>query len=129
MANRPRFTLALALTIAGIAVVLASNAFGLWWVTLLVGFVIGLLVRGAVPSVIAAALAGVLGWGLALAWQSLFVPINSAASVVAGIMFGTTNGALTIILTLVLALLLSLTGTWAGAALRRLVMPSTSAPL
>lgn len=129
MPHRSRFTLALALTIAGIIAILVSNAFGLWWITMIVGFVIGLLVRGAVASLPAAALAAVLGWGLALAWQALFVPISSVATVVAGIMFGATNGALTIILTLILALLLSLAGAWAGAALCRLVLPSTAARL
>lgn len=125
MTLRPSgFTLAIVAAVVGLVVIGVANAFGLWWVTMLVGLLIGLLVRGAVPGVIVAGLPAALGWGLPLAWQALSVPIGRVADVVGGILgFGTGSGGATIIATLILALLLSLSGLWLGAALRRLILP------
>ena len=128
--------------IIGIAVIWAGNHFGLWWITMLVGLAIGVVLRGTWATLIAAALAAVGGWGLDLLWQSRQVDIGGVASVIAGILglgqpfntnfgsggvsgtpeFGASNGYIVILLTLVLALLLALAGTWAGAALRRAVL-------
>lgn len=121
------YTLAIVAAVIGLVVIGVANAFGLWWVTMLIGFLIGLLVRGALPGVIVAGLPAVLGWGLPLAWQALSVPIGRAADVVGGILgFGAGSGGATIIATLILALVLSLSGLWLGAALRRLFVLSPS---
>ena len=128
MTLRPSgYRLAIVAAIVGLVVIGVANAFGLWWVTMLFGFLIGLLVRGALPGVIVAGLPAVLGWGLPLAWQSLFVPIGRVADVVGGILgFGAGSGGATIIATLILALLLSLSGLWLGSALRRLIVPTAT---
>src|SRR5438270_13439063 len=72
--------------VVGIAVVWVGNHFGFWWVTVLVGLTIGLLLRGVWATLVTATLAGVGGWGLDLLWQSLHTNIGGTASVVAGIM-------------------------------------------
>ncbi len=107
--------------VIGIAVVWIGAAFGLWWITVLAGLAIGLIVPRGRGAFGASALAGLLGWALPLAVAAVGLPIGRAASVVAGIMgFGTANGALVIVLTLLLGLLLCLSGAWIGVALRRL---------
>ena len=126
MARASRLLLPL-VVIVGIAVIWAGNVHGSWWITPLVGFVMGLFLIGA-WTIVAAALAGLLGWGLELAWQAITLPIGRAASVTAGIMgFGTRQGYVVIVVTLLLGLLLCLCGAWLGAALRRLVVPRRAA--
>jgi hypothetical protein len=110
-----------AATIAGIAVIWAGNLFGLWWLATALGVALGLSLPRAGAAIAAAAIAGVLGWGLPLLQQSLSVPIGRTASVVAGIMgFGAGNGAIVVAVTLLLAVLLAVTGAWVGSAARRL---------
>jgi hypothetical protein len=112
------------LTVVGVAVVWAGAVDGLWWVPLLVGFVIGIILRGGRVIVAAAGLAAILGWALPLAWQALYSPVGTVATVVAGILgLGTANGSIVIVVTFALALLLGLAGAWVGAALRRLIVP------
>ncbi len=111
-------------TAVGVAVVWAAAVDGLWWAPLLAGFVIGVILWGGRAIVPTAGLVAVLGWALPLAWQALHSPIGKVATVVAGILgLGTTRGPVVIVVTLVLALLLGLAGAWAGAALRRLIVP------
>lgn len=111
-------------TVGGLAVIWLANIFGLWWVTLLAGLGIGLMLRPMRSVFVAAGLAGALGWGAPLAWQALSVPIGAAASTVAGIMgFGASNGALIVVATLLLGAIYCAAGAWVGVALRRLALP------
>src|SRR5579883_828159 len=50
--------------LVGIVATWAGNLQGLWWITPLAGLVIGLALRGAWLIALAAALVGLLGWGL-----------------------------------------------------------------
>jgi hypothetical protein len=108
-------------TLASVVVVWAANAFGLWWVTLLVGAALGLLLRGTRRMLAAAALAGLSGWGLPLLWQALHLDLGATATVVAEIMGFGSSGFVVVLLALVFGLLLSLAGAWLGTALRRAV--------
>lgn len=129
MTMRGRVPLAVPATIVGAVVVGAGNPAGLWWLAMIVGVAIGLLLRGAAAALSASALAGVLGWGLPLAWQALSFPVTPTAGVVAGIMgLGAGNSTAVIIATLLLAALLGLSGGWLGIALRRLVAPAPAPP-
>lgn len=111
----------LVVTGLGTAVVWGANHFGLWWATLAVGILTGITVRGAWRPLLASVSSGLLGWALALSWQSLHANIAGAASVVAGVMgFGSQRGILVFTLTLLLAILFSLGGVWLGTSLRRL---------
>lgn len=108
--------------VAGIAIIWGANHLGWWWVTALVGAVIGVALRGAWRVLAAAALAAVAGWGLDLAVQSAGANLGGVASTVSGIMgFGTRNGYLVVLLALIFALLLGLAGAWAGASARRAI--------
>ncbi len=122
--GKTRLGLAALVTVVGVAVVWAGATVGLWWAPLLVGFVIGIILRGGQAIVATTGLAAILGWALPLAWQALQSPIGTVATVVAGILgLGATSGPIVIVVTLVLALLLGLAGAWVGAALRRLIVP------
>jgi hypothetical protein len=111
---------ALAASVAvGAAVAWIGNAFGLWWATLAVGCVFGLLLRGRGRIVLAALSAALAGWGLHLVWLSLHGDIMGAARVVAEIMGFGSVGFLVILLALFFGALLSLAGAWVGAVLRR----------
>ncbi len=80
-------------TVVGVAVVWAGAVDGLWWAPLLVGFVIGVILRGGRAIVATAGLVAAFGWALPLAWQALHDPIGKVAAVVAGILgLGTTRG-------------------------------------
>ena len=121
-------------SVVGAALVWVGNHAGLWWGAVLVGLVIGLLLRGTGVTLGAATVAGAGGWGLDLFWQSFHTNIGGAASVVAGIVgFGVADGFLVILVTCIFGWLLSLAGAWVGAALRRIVVGwrgyTTSAPV
>ncbi len=117
-----------ALVTIGSAAVWAGNLFGLWWVALPVGVLLGLLVRGARRALVAAAVAGALGWALPLAWLAGQEPIGRAADVVAGIMgLGTAGGAI-IVLTVLLGALLCAASAWIVVALRGLLVAERAAP-
>jgi hypothetical protein len=98
-----------------------ANLVGLWWVTPLFGFLIGLLPLPGRRSYAVAALAGAVGWGLGLLWLNFQESVGSAASVVAGIMGFGSHGSVVIVLTLLLAAILGLVGAWIGRSLRRVV--------
>jgi len=112
--------LALLAAAAGLALALASMAAGAWWMTPVVGAVLGLLLRGGVGGA-AAALVGALAWGLPLAWLSLQGPVGRVAEVIVGILgakaLGSAGG---LALPVLLGALLGLAGWWAGTAVRRL---------
>lgn len=112
--------LAIPITAAGIGAELAAGHFGAWWAAAAVGFLIGLLLRPG-QAAASAAVIGVLGWGLGLAWLQLTVGIASTARILAGIMGLGHLAAAAVGLTLLVGLLLTLTGAWVGAAIRGLL--------
>jgi hypothetical protein len=118
-----RFVLFIGPVVIGVALVWLCNAFGLWWATLVLGCLVGLLVRGK-DAFGAAILIGGLGWGLPLLVQALHAAVGQVAATVAILVgLGSSGGPLILLLTILLGVLLCMVGTWLGVALRSLVMP------
>lgn len=115
----------LPLLIPALLVVLITVLIGLWWVTPLVGLVLGLLLGGFRSAGIAF-LSGLVGWGLGLLWQEIHIPIGGTANAVAGIMgFGASGGVIVIALTLLIGALLATAGAWVGVAIHGLFASRT----
>jgi hypothetical protein len=115
------FGFCLLIGLIGLALTWLSGLVGWWWVTPLVGVLIGLLLRPAWLAVVVSLSVGGLGWGLPLALLAFTAPVGRiAASVEAVMRLPATSGALIILLTVVLGCMLSLVGTWVGIAARRL---------
>jgi hypothetical protein len=112
-----RFGLFIGPVVIGVALVWLCNAFGLWWVTFILGLLVGLLLRG-MDAFGAAALIGGLGWGLPLLLQALHAPVGQVAATVAILVgLGSSGGPLVILLTILLGVLLCVAGTWLGTGL------------
>ncbi len=108
--------------VVGVAAVWFGNQYGLWYVALIAGMLMGLFVQGAWRAFVLAWLISLGGWGFELLWQSLYEPIGRAASAVAGMMgLPVSQGGVVIALTLILAFLFGTAGAWFGVALRRLL--------
>jgi hypothetical protein len=107
--------------VGGAAVTWVGNAFGLWWVTVVVGVAIGLLLRGTGRVLVAAGGDALAGWGLHLLWLARLADLGGTATVVAEIMGLGHSDKLVTVLALVFGLLLGLGGAWLGAAARRAV--------
>lgn len=111
---------------AGVAVVWAADHWGLWYVGVAAGVVLGLVLRGTSRVMWAAGLAGFLGWLLPLGVRAINgQPVGRLAERVAGVLgIGTGAGASAAIVALavtgVLGALLCLCGAWLGAAVRRM---------
>jgi hypothetical protein len=117
---------ALAVVVAG-AVCLAGLVFGAWWLTFPAGVALGVVMR-ARSALPAGSLAGLLGWGLPLAWEQWRYGIGPAAHSLAAIMGITTGGPVVpVALTCLVGLLLGLAGAWLGAAARSVVFSGQSA--
>ena len=105
----------------GLALTWLSGLVGWWWVTPIVGVLIGLMLRPAWLALVTSFAAGGLGWGLPLALLAFTAPVGrTAAAVDALIGLPATGGALIILLTVVVGGVLSLVGTWVAIAVRRL---------
>jgi hypothetical protein len=115
--------------LAGIVAILAcygANQLGWWWVTLLAGFALGLLVRG--PSGLAAAVVvPLLAWGgdLLLHPHGLMETARITASL-AGL--GAGNGWMVVLLTVGFGVCLGLAGYWLGVAVRRVATAPAPMP-
>src|SRR5450755_408467 len=118
-----RFGLFIGPVVIGVALVWLCNAFGLWWATLILGCLLGLLLHGK-DAFGAAVLIGGLGWGLPLLLQALHAAVGQVAATVAILVgLGSAGGPLILLLTILLGVLLCVVGTWLGVALRGLVTP------
>lgn len=111
--------------IIGLALIWLSGQVGWWWVTPLVGVLIGLMFRPAWLALVTSFAVGGLGWGLPLALLAFTAPVGRLAAAVdalfdARIGLPATSGALIILLTVVVGGVLSLVGTWVGIAGRNL---------
>lgn len=102
--------------VIGIAIIWTSNLFGLWWMTMLVGSMLGLILRDW-KAFAASLLSGGLSWGLPLALQAVTLPIGRTASVVASIT-SLGDGTVILVATILLGVLLCVAGAWLGVALR-----------
>ena len=105
----------------GLVIVLLSGQVGWWWVTAIVGMLIGILIRPAWLALVASIAAGGLGWGLPLAFLALNTPVGRIATAVeAAIGLTATGGTIIILLTMLLGCILSIVGGWVGIVARRL---------
>ena len=92
--------------------------FGAWYVPFLSGIFAGQVLAPARKAIAAGAVAGLMAWGLPLAWVQWRYGLGPAAESLAAIMgFGHT-GAVPVILTCVVGLLIGLTGAWTMTAVR-----------
>lgn len=110
---------------AGVAAVAVAEADGLWWVTLVCGGLLGLLVRGW-RSVVGALLVGALGWGIPLLWRARTEPVGAVAEVLGGLLG--VPGAVALAITLLVGVLLALAGAWVGITTRRVLSHEPGEP-
>ncbi len=90
----------LLLGVSGLALTWLSGQVGWWWVTPLVGVLIGLLLRPAWLALVTSLAAGGLGWGLPLALLAFTAPVGRlAAAVEAVFRLPATGGTIIILLT------------------------------
>lgn len=109
------------IAITGIIVNWLALQIGWWWLTPVVGLLIGVFLRPAGLSFLASLCAGGFGWGLPLAVLATNAPLKSTARAVESVVaLSFTGGVLIIVLTIVLGCILSIVGTWMGVAGRRL---------
>ena len=107
---------------AATVVIWAANVFGFWWVAFAAGIAIGFTLARHPRALLVGALAGALGWGLPLLWLATSQPVGKTAEVISGVL-GTSRlgGFPAIAVTVLVGLLLGVTGSWLGAALRRVL--------
>lgn len=91
-----------------------------WWITPIMGLLIGLLIRRAGTGFLISLCMGSLGWGLPLAMLATNAPVGSVANAVESVIgLSATDGVSIIVLTIILGCVLSLVGTWVGVAGRK----------
>lgn len=112
-----------ALALLGALVIWLSNEGGLWWMTMLVGLILGFLIPSG-RGILAAAVTGVAGWGLGLLWLAIQTPIGSTASAVS-VTLGVGTGPLAaIVLTLALGGGLAASFAWLAVSIQRFARPA-----
>jgi hypothetical protein len=108
--------------VVGLAVIWVANHAGLWWMTALVGVVLGFALRPGRAALLLSWLAALAAWGLDLLVQSFHSDIGGVAGVVALIAgLPRSAGFVIIVVALLFASLLALAGAWVGIALRRVL--------
>jgi hypothetical protein len=106
----------------GTALIWLGQILGLWWLALVIGLLLGLIIMPAKSALVLALLSGGLGWGLPLLYRSTYLAIGNNASVAASIVgIGAANGWIIIVLTILLGMLLCLSSAWTGIALRQVL--------
>jgi hypothetical protein len=111
----------IAAVLTGTALIWLGQILGLWWLALVVGLLLGIIMSARFALVLAL-LSGGLGWGLPLLYHSTHLAIGKTAAVVASIVgIGSANGWIIIVLTILLGMLLCLSSAWTGIALRQVL--------
>ncbi|MEU2874998.1 hypothetical protein [Streptomyces sp. NPDC007070] len=131
--GRPGAALIGATVGAGVLLVAAGTLIGAWFMPFVFALVLGVLGRisGARRRlrVTAAALAAVLGWGLALVWLFLGdAPVGAVAVTTAALAGLPPLAAVTVAATLLVALVQSLVGVWLGRTLTPTPKARTTRP-
>jgi hypothetical protein len=106
--------------IVGVTINWLALLAGFWWLTPVIGLLIGLFLRPAGVGFLASLYVGGFGWGLPLAILATNAPVGRVANAIESVIgLSATGGVLMIVLTVVLGCMLSLLGTWVGIAGRR----------
>jgi hypothetical protein len=108
--------------LAGVALIVAGAAAGLWFLPFVAGLLAGLAsglggwrLRVALPAVAAMA---VVGWGIPLCWSALHgQPVGATAMVIAAVAGWPAHAAVGVAVTLLVALVQAVVGGWLGRAL------------
>jgi hypothetical protein len=109
---------------AGVSVTWVGLAEGAWWLAFPVGLVIGGVLARAGEGLVAAAMAGMLGWLLPLEMlQTRYGLAPTIASLAAIVGVPPSQGFVAIVLTGVVGMLLGLTGAWLSSAVGSLAAP------
>ena len=117
-----KFAFVILIALIGIVVNWLALLAGWWWVTSVVGLLIGLFLRPASVSLLLALCVGGLGWGLPLAVLATYAPVMKIAATVESVIgLSSTGGTLIVVLTIVLGCLLSIPGSWVGITIRHLL--------
>jgi hypothetical protein len=111
-----------AILLAAVLLICLALVPGLWWFTILVGIVLGGVLRRGRVALLFALLAGGAGWGACLLIQARTLPLASTASLVAEVSgLGGTAGWVVLALPVLLGMLLCLCGAWLALAIRSLL--------
>lgn len=109
---------------AGVSVTWVGLAEGAWWLAFPVGLVIGGVLARAGEGLVAAALAGMLGWLLPLEMVQARYGLGSTIAGLAAILGAPpSQGFVAVVLTGVVGMLLGLTGAWLSSAVGSLGAP------
>ena len=116
------FLLGVGVVLVGTVLIWLGLDLGFWWLTLVIGLVLGFMIVPGRLALGLALLSGGLSWGLLLLYRASYLPIGTDAGVVASIIhIGSGNGWVLIMLTILLGVLLCLSATWTGIALRQVL--------
>ena len=114
--------LGIVLVLIGTTLIWLGQLLSFWWLALIVGLLLGLIIMPAKLALALALFSGGLGWGLPLLYHSAYMAIGNNASVVASIVsIGNTNGWIIIVITILLGMLLCVSSAWTGIALRQVL--------
>ncbi len=118
-----KFGLIILIVLVSVAVNWLGLLAGWWWLTPIVGLLLGLVMREAGAGFLASFCIGGLSWGLPLAVLATNAPVKSVANAVESVVgLSSTGGMAIIVLTVVLGCLLSMVGTWVGVAGRQVAI-------
>jgi hypothetical protein len=112
------------LGVVGVLVATIGMFAGLWWLTFPAGLLIGASGARARLAVPVGALAGLVAWGLPLAYVHVRYGMGPTAQSLAAIMGFNHQPAVPVILTCLVGVLLGSTGAWLSSAVLRMVVPA-----
>jgi hypothetical protein len=111
-------------SLVGVLVATIGVLNGLWWLTFPAGLLIGASGAGARFAIPVGGLAGIVGWGIPLAYYHVSYGMGPTARSLAAIMGFTNEPYVPVILTCLVGLLLGMTGAWLSSAVIRLLVPA-----
>ncbi|HEU5373943.1 MAG TPA: hypothetical protein VFV38_00745 [Ktedonobacteraceae bacterium] len=99
---------------------------GWWWLTPVIGLLLGLFLHPAGVSFLTSICAGTLGWALPLAILAANAPVTSVAAAVESVVgLSSTGGVAIILAAIALGCILSVTGTWVGITAKKVAASAT----
>jgi hypothetical protein len=111
-------------SVVGVLVAVIGVLTGLWWLTFPAGLLIGASGARARFAIPVGGLAGLVGWGVPLAYYHVRYGMGATTRSLAAIMGFTNQRYVPVILTLLVGLLLGMAGAWLSSAVIRLLVPA-----